>query len=329
MLTVGSALLLLTLFDAMAQLRSVRTRELLEQSVSQGLGNTLGLDLEQATSLLRSGLFLAGAGAAALVILGWFVLKGDTKARIAASVAAVPVLLGGAFAAPFLSALVAASAAMLWSGPARDWFAGREPRKPRIVEQMLQQQSRPAGADVRMADPVTPAPPTQGYGDVPPPAWAPPAAPYPVPPTGSTRPAPVQTACILTWVSCGITAGLGLMVLMSMVSDPARVVEMVIETAQDRGQEVEASLVRPMLWASSAVLVLWSAGAALLAGFVWRRQSWARVALLVSAVLAGLLSVFAFPVSIPHLAATAWVVGMMLSPLTRVWFQGSEQQRRD
>lgn len=330
----GSALLLPTIFDAVANVRSVDTRAALERSVESGAGRSLGISLEQLTELMHQALVVGGAAAAASLILGWFVLRGDRAARVGATVAAVPVLLGSMFAGGFLGALVAAGAGMLWTGPARDWFAGREPRQPRLPQRHHDPAppAPSAGPDVRVTGPVTGAPPTQGYGQVP--SWAPPSgppveAPYgfphppPAAPSAPVRPAPVQTACVVTWVFSGITAAVGLLTLLSLLAAPDMIVDEVLRGVRERGQSVDADLVEPMLWASGALLTLWSAGASMLALFVWRRQAWARVALVTSAALAGLVSVFAFPLSLLHLAATAWVVGMLLSPLTRAWFRQS------
>lgn len=330
----AGALLVPSIFDAMSRLRSVETRTSIEESLSSGAARGLGLDVEQATELIRVVLLVAGAAAAAAAVLGWFVLQGDRKARIAATVAAVPVMACAPFAGGFLPALVAAGAAMLWTGPARDWFAGREPREPRLPPRPgggapggssepprphehagSHRDERAADPAVRVTTPVTSAPPRPGYGAPSHPQAWPPAPPQP------SRPAQVQTACLLTWVFSGITAGIGLLLALSLVADPDRMVDLVQDAFDQRDQSVDPAVVRPALWVLTVLLVLWSSGAALLAQLVWRQQSWARVALVVSTVLAGLVSVLAFPLSLLHLAATAWVVGLLLSPATRAWFR--------
>lgn len=352
-IVVAGTMLVPSIFDAMSRLRSVQTRTALQESLTTGPGRSLGLGLEEATELIRVVLMVSGAAAVAMAILGWFVLKGDRPARIAASVLVLPVMACAPFAGGFLAAIAAAGSAMLWTGPARDWFAGRKPREPRLPsgpgagqrpgqrpgprpDQQDERRHEHAGSgagDERTADPavrvtapVTAAPPMPGYGaphgPAPGQAWPAHQQAWPHEPAAPARPAQVQTACVLTWVFSGITAGFGLILLLALVADPARMVDLVVDTARDRGEPLERSLVQPGLWAGSIVLVLWSAGAALLAMFAWRRQPWARIALAVSAVLAAVLAVFAFPISLLHLAATAWVVGILLSPATREWFRG-------
>lgn len=324
----GSALLLPAIFDAVANVRSVDTREALRRSLETGAFRSLGLTLEQLTELMHQALVVGGAAASVSLILGWFVLKGDKAARVVATVAAVPVLLGSMFAGGLLGALVAAGAGMLWTGPARDWFAGREPRKVQLPQRPAIPAPPAPDTTIRVTDQVTSAPPTQGYGQVPVAhAWPPPYSP-PQHRVVPAVPAPVRTACILTWVFCFITAAVGLGLIGLLVTDPDLVAQRVVEAVRERGESLEASVIQPMLWTSAVLLTTWSAGAALLAMFVWRRQGWARVALVVSAALAGLVSVFGFPLSLPHLAATAWVVGMLLSPVTRSWFRSSGAPRR-
>lgn len=355
-IVVAGAMLVPSIFDATSRLRSVETRTALEESLSTGSGRTLGLGLEEATELIRIALLVGGAAAAAMAILGWFVLKGDRPARIIATVLVLPVMVCAPFAGGFLVAIAAAGVAMLWTGPARDWFAGRKPREPRLPPRpgagsgSARHEERPhehaghrpgsgsspdsgderaADSAVRVTAPVTPAPPMPGYGAPQHPGqqqpWPTYQHPWPHEPAVASRPAPVQTACVLTWVFTGITAGFGLILLLAMVADSARMVELVLEAAEDRGESLDEALVRPSIWTGSTLLVLWSAGAALLAHFVWRRQAWARITLVVSAVLAALLAVLAFPVSLLHLAATAWVVGILLSPTTRDWFRSGAQ----
>lgn len=344
-LLVAGAMLVPSIFDATSRLRSVETRESLEAALTTGSARGLGLDLEQATELIRVLLLVGGAAAAAVAILGWFVLQGDGKARIAATVAVVPVLACAPFAGGFLPALVAAGVAMLWTGPARDWFAGREPRQPRLPPRSgpgapggsaggsaepprphehagSRPEERAADPAVRVTSPVTSAPPVHGYGAPQHQPWPPyQQQPWPSAPSGPVRPAQVQTACLLTWVFAGITAGFGLLLLLSMAADPARMTDLVQDAVEQRDQAIDQAVLRPVLWTLGALLVLWSSGAALLAHQVWRGQAWARIALIVSTALAGLVSVLAFPLSLLHLAATAWVVGLLLSPPTRAWFR--------
>ena len=137
-------------------------------------------------------------------MLGVFVLQRHRGARIALSVVAVPILLANLVTAPLtgglLGALIAAATVMLWTGPARDWFAGRPVRQPPVPPSAREEPPPPnptpppvyppvaaaAGRPVH-ATPLRRSPPaTSGFGERPAPAdgdraapqqWAPPSGP--------------------------------------------------------------------------------------------------------------------------------------------------------
>ena len=77
---------------------------------------------------MRVGLMVAAACAAATAVLGVYALQGSRSARLALSILAVPILLTAPLTGGLMAALVAAATMMLWSGPARDWYAGRPVR---------------------------------------------------------------------------------------------------------------------------------------------------------------------------------------------------------
>ena len=80
---------------------------------------------------MRAGLTVAAVCAAAAAVLGFFALQQRSRgARLALTIVAVPILLTAPLTGGLVGALVAASTAVLWSGPARDWFAGRPVRQP-------------------------------------------------------------------------------------------------------------------------------------------------------------------------------------------------------
>lgn len=126
----GSVLLLLTVFDAFTSLRSVEMRAEVTELLTSPTGRGLGLDVSEALSLMRGGLMVAGASAAAAAVLGVYALQRHRAARLALSVLAVPILLTAPLTGGLVGALVVGATAMLWSGPARDWFAGRPVREP-------------------------------------------------------------------------------------------------------------------------------------------------------------------------------------------------------
>ena len=150
---VGSALLVLTLFDSISRLRSVEMRESITEFLSSPPGSGLGLSVTDAVDLLRAGMLFTGAVAAAAVVLAVYVLQRHNAARICFTVAAALLLLTAPIAGGVLPILVAFSAVMLWTRPARDWFAGRPaaPVEPR-------QQHRRRDDDTADAKPAWPRP---------------------------------------------------------------------------------------------------------------------------------------------------------------------------
>ena len=196
----GSALLVVTLFDSMSTLHSVEVRQGIAQALAQS-GHPWGLGVAEATRVIRNLMLVAGAAAAAATVLAGYALFRHRAARIGLTVAAAVLVLtvvSGVF-----GLLVAAATAMLWSRPARDWFAGRAPapvpagaaassRQPLLSsaeEGPRSEQEPPADQD----EPRPVPPPTYGFGTPhahrgPPPSYPGPAPQrYPAP-TGQGNP---------------------------------------------------------------------------------------------------------------------------------------------
>src|SRR5690349_10415543 len=125
---IGSAMLVLTVFSAVAGLNSVDTRDRVADWLSTPPGDGLGFTVPEVLSFLRGVLMVTGVCAAASTVLGVFVLQRHRGARVGLSVVAVPILVATLLTAPLtgglLGALIAAATVVLWTGPSRDWFAG-------------------------------------------------------------------------------------------------------------------------------------------------------------------------------------------------------------
>src|SRR4051812_2294321 len=158
---VGSVMLVITVYTSIATLNSVETRDRVTDWLSTPTGQDLGLSVTDALSGLRVALMVTGLCAAASAVLGFFVLQRHRGARIALSVIVVPILLANLMTAPLtgglLGALIAAATVVLWTGPARDWFAGRPVRQP-------------AAPQPRGERPPEPTPPASQPPVAPPPA---------------------------------------------------------------------------------------------------------------------------------------------------------------
>ena len=125
----GSVFLLLTVFDSLTTLNSIETRDEITKMLTSPTGEGLGITMSQALAGMRVGLMVAGACAAAAAVLGIYVLKPNQGARLALSILAVPILLTAPLTGGITGALVVVAILMLWTGPARDWFAGRPIRE--------------------------------------------------------------------------------------------------------------------------------------------------------------------------------------------------------
>src|SRR5687767_3583002 len=202
----GSVLVVLTVFDRLAGLHTLETRESIERFLAEPPGNDLGLEVQGVLEILRVFGMVAAGCATAAAILGYQVLQRSRSARLALTLLAVPLFVSGMVTGGFLSSVVAAAAVMLWFQPSRDWFNGvvREGRA-----------TPPAGESKGPETPATPvAPPPvptprayPGFGATPDPA-ATPGEPQPwgaAPPSEpGARPSAVLWAALLTWVSTGL-----------------------------------------------------------------------------------------------------------------------------
>lgn len=355
---LGSVFLVASVYDSLTNLSSVDMRDEIGRVLDSGSGAGLGIGVDQALSIMRVALMVAGACAAAAAVLGVYVLQRHRGARVALSVVAVPLLLTAPFTGGLFGALVAAATLTLWTGPARDWFAGRPVREtPRQVAERRAGEAQerraatpPAAQPPRLDAPSTPAPPapstaspssapgaTQGFGrteqQLPsaPPAWAPQQTgqlqgPFPGPwgPPGHAVRPPVPTqvkvACLLTWVfSGGLTALYGLAVLM-LVAAPDRLLDAIRDTPEWQRANLPEDVLLPGLWLATLVVLAWTVSACVLAVLVWRRNGWARWLLAISAGFALVLAMFAFPVGLPHQIACAVAIGGLFGPAARAWF---------
>ena len=128
MATAACLLLVVSLFDSMAMVRSADVRKRIAEELSRPPGSGLGLDPAAVVEMLRVLVLVSGALAAAGAVLSIFVLQRHKGARVGLSVIAVLMLFSASFVSGLLPILVAVAASMLWGREARDWFAGRPPR---------------------------------------------------------------------------------------------------------------------------------------------------------------------------------------------------------
>lgn len=130
---VGSVFLVASVFDSVANLNSVDTRQTVTDALTTGSGAGLGLSVGTALTLMRVGLTVAAVCAAAAAVAGFFVLRRHRGARLLLAVLAVPLLVTAPLTGGLMGALVVAATMTMWNGQARDWFAGRPVRQTQPI----------------------------------------------------------------------------------------------------------------------------------------------------------------------------------------------------
>lgn len=432
---VSSVLLVLTLFEAVGRLRTVQFRDEIDEFLSTPPGSGLGLEIPQVVEILRVLMLFSGAAAAAAMVLAIYVLQRNNGARIGFTVSAALLMLTAPVSGGFLPVMIGFAAVLLWSRPARDWFAGRPvtqtgffasrprpgahrtegdtvsshdhpsddrpapeegqggpgqpPSGPRMPED---EGDRDRDAGEAAGRPVPP--PMQGYGTpgAQPPAappygqppqgygqqgapgrpggpaypqggYPPPYPPYPQPypqgygrppqphgqqpygypqqqpypyaqyssPYGGApqrpadpgrRPATVTAAAWVTWSLSSLVIGMFLLLGLVMVAARDELLRQLERDENLRQFDLPIDQVVVALWVIVVVVLFWGGSAMVLAWFAYRRASWARIALVVSASFALLISLAAFPVGLLHALGAGAVIALLFLGGANEWFAG-------
>lgn len=368
MAAVGSAFLLVSLFELMSNVQSIEIREAIEEFLATPLGAGMGLDVEGTTELLRGLALLTGAAAAAAMVLAIFVLQRNNAARLGFTIVAVPIALTAPLSGGFLALMIVFAATMLWTKPARDWFSGTTSTSAKKDQPMSSQNDPPEGSRPsppsaggqdwpRMPDSSAdrPAPPpTQGFGSpttpsypeqpqgqgdpqggqypqqglgYPPPAYAQQPAQYAYPGYGQQqdpgkRPGTVVAAAWLTWVFAGLTglAYVVIVLVLLVAKDP--LLDALEREPDFQNLDVSTDTLIAALWVVSAVTIFWCLCAIVLAVFAYRRANWARITLVVSAGIAALLSLAAFPFGLLNMLAAGAVIALLFVGGANQWYSG-------
>jgi hypothetical protein len=314
LIMVGSVLVVAMVFDRVSGLHTLETRESVERFLAEPPGNDLGVGVQGVITMLRTFSMVAAGCATAAGILGYQVLRRSRSARLALTVLAVPLFLTGMVTGGFVSSVVAASAAMLWLQPARDWFDGVTRPDPARAAPAVRQSGPPVAAPPSQpADPgATAGLPSAVSAD-------------PQPETSPKRPAAVVWACALTWVFGSLTA---LLLIASVVVIAARP-DLVFDEVHRQNPElakqgVSDDLLATATYVMAGLVVVWCVSAIVLAVLVWRRVGWARIMLVVSASSCAALSLLgsvlgAFLLVFPLVAGVV-ALALLVRPDTRSWF---------
>ncbi len=326
LVVAGSVVVVLMAFDQVSTLRSLENREAVEEYLSKPPGNSLGLGVQGALTLMRITAMVAAACAAASAILGWQVLQRSKGARVALSLLAVPLFVSGLIGGGVVSAIVVAAIVMLWFQPARDWFDGiaRAPIPRPEPTRDLPTHDLPTHDPPLTRDPLLDLPPPTSPPLHPTPYAAAPVA-MALVPSVARRPLPVVWACVLTWLFSAAAFVLLAITLAVMLGAPQTLIDEVYRQNPDiADQGVSDAVLRTTVYVTCAVGMTWSAGAVALAVLAWRRVRWAATGLLVSAGAAGclclLVVVGSFVLLLPLIACGA-TVAFLLRPEARLWFR--------
>jgi hypothetical protein len=333
MIMIGSVFVVLMVWDRIAGLHSLESRQALQSVLDDPGLKGLGLQVTDLMIMVRIVAMVAAGCATAMVVLGYQALQRSRVARTVMSILAFPLFLCGLVTGGFVSSGVAAAVATLWLGPARMWFDGRNPGSAR--ETIARSGGLRSAGPARPTAPPPSQAPSGGPDPVPPPAaWAPPptsmydarasagfgAAPAARP---QSRPAPVTWACALTWVFCGLTVLLLVVSVAVLSADSTTVLRRMHEQNPDLARQgISDHAILVVCYVFCALSVFWSLAAAACAVLVFRRVRWAWYALVISTFGVGalcLLGTVGSPFTLVPLAAAGVTVGLLLRPESRRW----------
>jgi hypothetical protein len=341
---IGCLVLVIGLFDTLGNLRTPSMRESVDDFLGKAPGSSLGLDTPQVIDLMRALAFVSGALAAMGLVFAIFALQRHGGARIGYTVV-VALLLLTVPVAGLMPFFLAAAAFLLWSGPARDWFAGRKPARvaapataaasewsysepppPERQVPVEQPAAGSPGAEQPAGDQpaaVQPAAHPSPYGQ---PAYGQPPA-YPQQPQGSgadhaKRPLTVTLAAILTWIGAGATTLLMLGFIAILASGGGAFVDEFDRAARESDVSLGSAEILAVGWVIAVTLLVWSLIAVVLAIFAFRRSNGARWTLVVSAVMSALFSLVAIMsvLSIITLLLSVGTVVMLFAGGANQWY---------
>jgi len=123
------------------------------------------------------------------------------------------------------------------------------------------------------------------------------------------RPTTVTIAAWLTWIFAGLTALVYVLIVFMLLVAQEQLLNALEQEPSFQDMNIEPDTLIAVLWVMSAVLIFWCLVAIVLGILAFRRVNWARITLVVSAAVATLFSLAAFPFGLVNtLAAGATVV---------------------
>jgi hypothetical protein len=155
-------MVLVLLIITMGQLESIEMRQSLQDEVDRFRGTPSAFSLETAQTVVRYAIMVGAVMSSTALVLAIYVLRRHRPSRLALTILGSFVAVWPLFAGPvgwILTLYIAVAVGLLWSRPARTWFA----RPPTAVPPVV---GRPNAG----------WPPPSGWGPAPPgPTWPPPS----------------------------------------------------------------------------------------------------------------------------------------------------------
>ncbi|MER7557907.1 hypothetical protein ABTZ46_13255 [Nocardioides sp. NPDC126508] len=340
LIVLASLLTVVAAWDQIAGLRSLDTRERVEEVLAEPPLAGSGIDLNSILDLMHVMALVTGAIAAAAVILGWHVLQRSKQARLALTVIAAPLFFAGMFGGGFWSTLAAVAVILLWMSPTRDWFDGVAPTTREAVGSGDPDQKSyvaPAAPQTQTETQTgTPSETPTGttgparLSEQQPPPWTG-AVVHPTKVAPKRRPGAVTAAAVLTWIGSGFTALMMLASAVTATANPDLILEQVRKQAESDPNMREVvglyttDIIIASAWVMAVLVALVCVAAAVFAAFAIRRHSWARVALMISAGISAfslLLFALAFPPAVILFGAAVATFSFLLRPEVAAWFRG-------
>lgn len=319
---LGGFLSAIALIEALRGWGSLEMQEALRTSLDQVGAD---LDVDSVLTPLRWGAMVLLVGAIAATVFSFYAAKGHQASRVGLTVLAA--LAGVTFVFSGVAGVLPAVLAglivyLLWSAPAREWFAVVNGRTP------LSLGAQPA-VPTATPDPVAPhrrdatAPPQV------PPAYDPAQhAQHAMPvtaqaPTG--RPRAVTTALVVAGIGSALGAGLSGLVLVVLLALRDQVVEQyssndLLQNQLDQAGVTADQMVTFGAWLFGVWVVVSVAG---LAATAWaatgRNSGW--WALLVATIVMAVTAAIGLPLGLLWLVGGIIVVVQLLKPEAKAWFR--------
>lgn len=332
LIMLGSLAAVAAAWQQISTLRTLDTRDKVHEMLAGPLAGS-GASVNAVLGVMHGLAVISGACAAAAAILGWYALRGNRSARIGLTVIAIPLFFAGMSGGGFFSSLAAVSVVLLWMPASRDWYDGVD--RPALPEQQPEQPWQPEGSAHAVDQPsAAPAHRTATYAAPPmsaqqPQAWTGHWQQAVAPETETRRPTAVTIAAILTWVTSALFTASTLLAAVATTANPSMLETLVkkeqsvLERSGQGSVQISTDLLLVALWLVTAAVVLVAVTVSVFAVFAWRRQEWARIALLVCSGVAAaffLISALSSPATVLFLAAAVATFAFLLRPETRAWF---------